>query len=456
MKRSSTPQHKKQRVGLNALILAALVVVLDIAMTLALEPYEAPTYLTWVNYRENAPDEIDNLVIGASTALEGIDPTTLDTQLNSTTFNQAFYGVSYKNAYRTLTTIGNERELKRVIVGVSYESLCSLPNIHSDAIFAQSKLYGESFPQQLQDCADMLLDPQYIGKPESFVFLAPWTVDNVGANPSEIAANISKRLTLTPKELVDTIPDFSDKGYVTHSLNTATDFNELAASLPLPTGTGAAFLQSNLDSLADMCSYAKSRGIEIYVVMMPRPDFNVLNLGSSYPEQATRLQTIVENAGGIYLDANALSSDIFNADQQDFVDEQHLNHSGAERFSRALAKLIRDHESGVDLSSSSLSYANWESYASTYDKIALVQLKSTVTKNTLSAEAIPTMGSNVQAEYRFVQVLPDGTEQELRGWSADTHFSTELQGHDEMVLRVYARRGSTETWDRYCTADVLY
>ena len=451
------PSRRRWRIALRAFILIAIAVVADVFITLAFEPYEAPTYLTWVNYRENAPEDIDNLVIGASTALEGFDPDTIDESLGTATFNQGFYGVSYKNVYRTLTTIGDEKDLDRVFVGVSYESPCSWPNIYSDAIFAQSKLYGESLPQQISDCADILFNPQYFFKPASFAFLAPWTVDNVGADPADIAGNVKKRLTLSPEELLAKIPDFSEKGYVTYSLSSTVDMNELASSLALPTGEGGEFVDANLRRISQMCEYCKERGIDIYVIMMPRPEFDVLNLGESYPEQCKRLQEVVEQSGGIYLDTNALDPEVYRAGDADFIDEQHLNHSGAVRFSGVFSDLIKKHESGENFADFCISYDNWDEYSATVDGIALVQCKDSLADGVLSLEAIPTVGAGVEPEYQFVEVLDDGTQRELRGWSDDPNFSTTLEGHGTIKVRINARtKGSDADYERYWTKNFTY
>ncbi|MGN8688456.1 hypothetical protein ACTND8_00880 [Atopobiaceae bacterium HCP3S3_F7] len=447
------------RVVVRALVLVAVLVLSDVLITLALEPYEAATYLSWVNYRENAPAHIDNLIVGASTALEGLDPDTIDESLGTTTFNQGFYGVSYKNVERTMTTIADERDLKRVFVGVSYESLASWPNIYSDAIFAQSKLYGESLPQQASECLEMLFDEQYLYKPTSFVFLAPWTVDNVGTDPMDVGNNIHKRLTLTPKELVATVSDYSEKGYVTHSLSGTIDLDGFASSVPLlPSGSGEEFVQANLDHISRMCAYCQDHGIEIYVIMMPRQDFNVLNLGRSYPEQAIRLQQAVEQAGGTYLDANALDPSVYRAGTDDFVDEQHLNHGGAERFSAVLSKLVSEHESGVDLASLCLPYDQWDGYAAPLaGRICLLQCSATVSGGTLGLEAIPTTGPDTAVEYQVVRVHADGSEEELRGWSADPSFSTRLEGHGSATVRVNARvQGSDAPYERYWQKDFEY
>ena len=447
------------RVLCHALVLVAVLVLSDVLITLAFEPYEAPTYLSWVNYRENAPAHIDNLIVGASTALEGLDPDTIDESLGTTTFNQGFYGVSYKNVERTMTTIAGERDLKRVFVGVSYESLASWPNVYSDAIFAQSKLYGESLPEQVSDCLGMLLDGQYLYKPASFAFLAPWTVDNVGTDPVDVGNNIRKRLTLTPKELVATVPDYSEKGYVTHSLSGTVDLDQLASdTLPLPTGSGGEFVQANLDRVARMCSYCRDHGIEIYVIMMPRQDFNVLNLGSSYPEQAARLQQAVEQAGGTYLDANALDPSVYRAGADDFVDEQHLNHGGAERFSAVLSRLVTEHEAGTDLASLCLPYDQWDGYAASLTgRLCLLQCSATVSEGTLDLEAVPTAGPDTTVEYQVMRVHADGSEEELRGWSTDPGFSTRLEGHGAVIIRVNARtQGSDAPYERYWQKDLSY
>lgn len=284
-------------------------------------------------------------------------------------------------------------------------------------------------------------------------------MDNVGTDPVDVGNNIRKRLTLTPKELVATVSDYSEKGYVTHSLSGTIDLDGFASAVPLlPSGSGEEFVQANLDHISRMCAYCQDHGIEIYVIMMPRQDFNVLNLGRSYPEQAIRLQQAVEQAGGTYLDANALDPSVYRAGTDDFVDEQHLNHEGAERFSAVLSKLVSEHESGVDLASLCLPYDQWDGYAAPLaGRICLLQCSATVSGGTLGLEAIPTTGPDTAVEYQVVRVHADGSEEELRGWSADPSFSTRLEGHGSATVRVNARvQGSDAPYERYWQKDFEY
>ena len=76
---------------------------------------------------------------------------------------------------------------------------------------------------------------------------------------------------------------------------------------------------------------------------------------------------------------------------------------------------------------------------------------------TLGLEAIPTTGPDTAVEYQVVRVHADGSEEELRGWSADPSFSTRLEGHGSATVRVNARvQGSDAPYERYWQKDFEY
>ena len=106
--------------------------------------------------------------------------------------------------------------------------------------------------------------------------------------------------------------------------------------------------------------------------MTPRPAFNVLAYGEKYPEQMSRLQRVVEQGGGTFVDANLLRSEAYSPLDADFGDGEHLNRTGATRFSQAFASVLQALDAGQDIGALSYSYDRWDQYLSSIKHLSAI------------------------------------------------------------------------------------
>ena len=219
----------------------------------------------------------------------------------------------------------------------------------------------------------------------------------------------------------------------------------------------ADFDQQGLDWIQNICDLCREHGVQLVVVVTPRPAFNVLVYGEKYPEQMLRLQQVVERAGGTFLDANLAKDGWYETRDEDFYDGEHLNHDGATRFSQAFASALQALDAGDSTSSLTYSYDQWDQYLASIDNISAVTSTSYMEDNNTVVNAIAYTGSNVPVEYRFSLVADDGTTTLLQDWSTSDTCTIPQdkipEGSSEVEVCV-RKAGTTVGYERYCMQDI--
>ncbi len=418
----ATPRdHRARNAILCALALVVTLAAADALATLALVPYDpdaAPTFFTWVNYRMHEDSDIDAVIVGSSTSLEGMNAATLDEELGTTTFNMGAYGQSFGATYQTLKTVINDHHVTRAYVGVSFESLSETEHVESALSFTRAKMYRENLVDQGKDALRYLTDPNFFGTPKSIGFFFPWTVSHVQFDLGSVLQNIRLRAAYTPEELVEQYDMFSDNGY-TPPLYTHYDEDKTAALEPYPTETAEElFLDQNVRDLQAMCDLCSANGTTLYVIVMPRPRYDLYARGEGYALNMRYLESAVTERGGVFVDANMMTDEAYAfATEEDFYDFQHLNYSGSVRFSKSLAAFVRAHEAGEDTSSMFFSYDQWDEVIDTLDYLALVKYTIDSTDETLLLSAVPYCSPDLEVEYQWLVKEEDGSYTVLYDYS---------------------------------------
>ena len=216
----------------------------------------------------------------------------------------------------------------------------------------------------------------------------------------------------------------------------------------------ADFDQQGLDWIQNICDLCREHGVQLVVVVTPRPAFNVLVYGEKYPEQMALLQQVTEQEGVAFVDANLLHAETYSPQDADFGDGEHLNHDGATRFSQAFAGVLQALDAGQDVGSLSYSYDSWNQYLASIHQISAVMSRLDVSDGgaaTVTAQAYT--GTDVQVEYRFLLVDKDGGTTVLQDWSSSDSCDVPRGSHGTVM--VCARQaGSASDYERYCVQEL--
>ena len=455
----AAPRKPLWRSILIAAVVLAVLVALDVALTLALEPYGSNSDSVWYEYRQAtaAGEHFDTLVIGSSVAQDSLQPGPIDETLSATSFCLASPGQSLKSSYKALEVALAEHPVKRVILGTSYTQLAEEPWANSNMAFMQALVAGRPLPEQVSRYASLLFDADYVGNVSSISFLMPFTLSHVDYTPSAIRDNVRNRMECaTPLEAqarIDNTWHPLGHGYANYDgqVNPELfDANYLGVNHLDFLGLGGKGLDnSEMEGLEDICSLCEERDVELVVFAAPHPRFEVLSIADAYPQGMAQVEELVSSHGGIFLDFNLAHSDLYENWESDFIDATHLNQAGAGRLTPILADVVRRAETGEDVSNLFYGYDQWDEFLSSLEGIYLVYFEEEQTNEGLALEAKACCGSNVQVEYRFEVQEADESWSVLRDWSQDPTLTLTEGGYRNANVRVMARRTGATDPERY-------
>lgn len=452
------PRHGWHR-ALEVIVIVALIIGANVLITLGFELYSSLANVMWDEYRAAASENIDTVIVGSSTGQRSFDPAVLDNTLGTTTFNMATPAQELDDSYTAAKQAIEDHHVKRVILALDYESVSTVKWPGSHVAFARAKMAGESFPQAVADYWKLLTSSSFFDGAGSICALFPWGYNHVELDAEHIATNFSDRVSdTTPVEAAERVMDgwtYYGNGYGNY--DGVLDYSTARDHISVTEEGPADFDQQGLVWIQDICDLCRENGVQLVVVVTPRPAFNVLVYGEKYPEQMSRLQQLVEQCGGTFLDANMAKSSWYKPHDTDFYDGEHLNHDGASYFSQAFASALQALDAGGSTSDLTYSYDQWDNYLASIDDISAVISTSYLEDNNTVVSATAYTGSNVPVEYRFSLVADDGTTTLLQDWSTSDTCTIPQdkipEGSSEVEVCV-RKAGTTVGYERYCMQDI--
>ena len=455
--------HSRLRKVLIALIGLAAVVLVNVGLTLALEPYGTYAELKWHLYRQLEPGSIDTLIVGSSYAQLCLHPAAIDEGLGSTSFNMGMPAQSLDNSYVAIKQAYEDHGIERVILATSINTMIQKPWKYPSITFTQGKCQGESLVEQAADWWNMLTDPNFFGTDASLQAFVPWTVHSVEKTPDNIRQNIQNRLNgdiIAAARWVD--PKLWDNGQGYWCAEYSGNLNWVGRNVTAKTYLGQSFNEGNVEAMRKIGAYCQENGIELVVVSVPRPDFEVLAYGDQYPEQMQELKDILAEYGALLVDGTLYHEDIYKANEADFMDKEHLSSSGARRFGNALGKSIAHWEETGSLDDIMYPYEEWDEYCASLDSISLVNYDFDIEDGRIVVRATSYQGSDVDVEYgwAYSETLSDEEYEPITDWTDDNELVIETEGHGMTdYLWVFARQKGTpdeEGSERYYAQQIRY
>lgn len=448
----------KRRHPLRAfLAVVAIAVVLDIALCYLLEPYGGYSEVVWSEYYARADKPIETVLVGSSYAQFGFTPMVIEEELDSPTFSLATPAQSVASSYSAVERAISDHDVKRVLLGLGYDEFCYDPWINSAITFTQNKIRGESLADAATDVSRLFFDEHFFPRSYSIVAFFPWCIDHVYFNPGAIAGNVRNRLTIPtaleasrvafPGVPFDNWGRAVDDGFL--------DFNRVGG--PESLGFPDEFKSRETNAFTRICELCEQNGVELYVVVTPRPAFETIGCGSRYAQNMAQIRQTAESHGAHLLDYNMARPDYYQTGDRDFKDPDHLNYDASVRFSRLLCETISRVESGETVDGLFFGYDEWDDYLASIDRISLVSLGAVARYGSLELSATAYTGSEVDVEYQFVTVDPrSGDERVLQDYSSSPTFTLPVNGHGSTRVKVYARQSGSDRIERSREIEVLY
>lgn len=421
-------------------------VLVNMVLTFALLPYGTHTQVVWWAWNQARDEKVDTVFVGSSLAMAAFSPQELDSALGSSSFNLATSAQMLENSKASVEAAVRDHGIKRVVIGLSYGTLAMKPYMESAATFAEAKASYEAPLDALRTWSRVLLDQQFRGTSYSISGLFPWTYSHVGFTPDAVKKNIALRLSgATPLEAGEsTNPGwvYSGRGY--YHADAAID--PTAINIARRAADEKRLQSSNVDDLLDLCDYCRDRGVSLYVVLTPQVDAEVLSYGGAYPKNMELLRSEVERRGATFIDANMAKAGAYERRYAEFNDAEHLNATGAARFTGFLAREVARVEAGERIDGDFYGYDDWDAYRASLDGVASVALSLRAHEGYVELRASSLQGSGVDVEYEFSHLDPTSNQYKvIRGFGPSSTHRVPVGGHGAAVYRVVARPvGSTD------------
>ena len=295
---NGTPKRPRSvlRRVVETLVIVGIVVGLDVLLVYALFPFGSTSEVVWSEYAAADNQDIDTVIVGSSTGQRCIDPNVLDGALGTSTFSLATPAQPIENTYLSVSEAISSHHVRRVIMGVDYETMSLDPWDKGTVTFVQAKAAHESLPKAIGDYAWLLTMPGFPSTTKFLEVLFPWTLAHVKGGVGSIADNVRMRLdgtTTIEAARSATLPDLRRQGVRQLQLPAGYEQGREAMS---PTQHGIAdFTDANMATLQKIVDLCRENDVQLVVVATPRPAFNVLCYGEKYPEQMARMRDAVES-----------------------------------------------------------------------------------------------------------------------------------------------------------------
>ena len=438
----------------------AIIAAANFALISVYAPYGSNSQVTWRDFR-SAEGEVDTVLIGSSFAIYNINPYTVDEHLDALTYNLSSPSQSIGDALLNLRCAVDERPIKRVILSIGYETFTQTPQIRVSLINMLARADNQNPLKQIREFARLALLPQYRSSASSFEALLPWSgLYSPEGAVSELQA-IAQRKTdyPDPADLTSVFDAFSfyvGRGHVDRAdYNVWVPWREQSLQV-YERGAEPLFKHENVQAFEALCDFCRDNNLQLYVLVSPRPSFEVQCLNEAYPTGMTQLQAIAQERGAAFIDYNLARPEFYRANIREFSDLQHLNRGGVRRWSERLARDISAVEAGDDISNSFFAYNEWNNYLASLEGISAVKYFYGVGDGAIEFDAFSYAGSETQVEYSYRLVDTEGWVT-IRPYSIDPHFSYPVEGHGVLKMVICARtQGSDVLMEQYFENEIEY
>lgn len=266
-------------------------------------------------YLDQNADEIEALFLGSSHAYRDINPAFID--VNS--FNAAYVSQSLYYDYQILQKYeDNWLRLRYIIISVSYFSLYYELEDSPEAwrVKNYSIYYSMMTSSHVSDYSELFSNRLDINLQRIHSYYS------VGQSPITTSDLGWGGLAMSSMEF-----DLAEKGKIAAQRHTAVD---------------AVLFDENVAILKSIISFADSRNVKVIFYTPPAYKTYVENLNDMQLSHTVKTMMELDDAYPNVVYVNFLTSDLF--DEKDFYDADHLNESGAVKFTLEIEKLINFQE----------------------------------------------------------------------------------------------------------------
>lgn len=303
--------------------------------------YDRTSYTRVMMHELHEPEKnIDYLFTGSSHAYRQYIPDILDEYLDGYCFNAGSSSQHLDGSYAMMVEAGKKNDLKAVFVelcpahkGLTFKDRTSMTETYilSDYMYegwnkirfllnaSSDTYYVNSFFPLLRN-KEKYLEPGYVKKAVSLKSDESY---NAYVYPSTNRKTYSEW--------------YAGRGYVANDF--VIENGNLAVDMNVGPFPEDLFSEDELKTLDDMVSYCRKNEIRLIFVASPLTDFYVSSHGNYDTGREAIVRYCTENNVEFY-DFNLCRPEYFTYELERFMDKSHLNHNGAQIFSRMVGEFF--------------------------------------------------------------------------------------------------------------------
>ncbi|MCR5625717.1 MAG: hypothetical protein K6F99_00215 [Lachnospiraceae bacterium] len=293
----------------------------------------------------NPGKNIDALFVGSSHCYRAVNPKITDEVMGLNTFNAGSSSQYIDGAYAMIREAAKNNKLKSVYVEVEHNTTCAVP-FEDRSNLQSTYILSEYMPFSLNKLQFLALGSSIEKYPNSFMPLGKYK--EMLDDPAKI-----------PELLEDkNSDDYRNYAYVKNSMEEYRGKGYVSSEAEIQNGTlksDRPFLEINLHNISDdwkktekkIVKFCKDNDIELYFFTAPMPDFYLKGIGN-YDAYVNKIKGIFEEDGIPYADFNLCREQYLSLEDDDYMDDNHLNMYGADKFTEVFARYyageIKDEE----------------------------------------------------------------------------------------------------------------
>lgn len=447
---------KVARFLVSALLIVAILGLLNAAASYALVPHGSKSEIAWTDFE--AEDAIDTLYIGTSITEHSFDPYALDEHLGTRSFNLATPDQTLEESLLGIRSAYERFGIKRVVMALQFTCLQEgLSNKPGDA-FMSNRARFVPLQETLASDFWLLTSKNAAKETASLNMPFPWIFNHVGMNFNAIASNVEMKRTRVPlaqaAQLNEPGYKYVGKGYGNHT--GTLDYNSDAVALfgEVEDIESLGIDPMKVQTLHEICEYCSSHEIELVCVGAPVPVFNILAYRETYfPYQQVMIDALAKY-GIAYHDFNLAKPELFATSHEYFTDNLHLNFAGTEAFDKSFMTYLDMRKAGQDVDG--LFYTPKE-FLDSIDYIDATMTDAVSLGDAVKVSARALAGPKVEVQYQY-WVSYDGQNWQLVQDYSDHDTCTFVpQSRGVITVRACARRSLLNVdYEYYQDATLLY
>lgn len=434
-------------------------VVINWILTIMMFP-RGYTYMMWKGFWEE--ENIDMVYLGSSFTQEAFNPAIIDESLGTSSYNMGSSGQSLNQTYLALEQAIEKKQIKRAVLAIGVYSLQERKNDAYRATFIYSMKSGLGPLERLKADFDFMFEERYTGEAVSINFLFPWIYKHT--SPENLLNNTKANINIllgkddyiqegTGKDKLDcngTEDVYKHtvmyKGYVT--TNRLVNYNKIGNKNTKTTFKSPA-AEKSYEELDKICKLCRDNDVDLIVVSIPRPSFDLISYGDKYFEYTENWKSFFAERDVDYYDFDMVKPEYFEQKEGYFADFEHLNLDGANAFCSFFADFLKERESGADMEDY---FYTKEEYLASIDYITNIYFTAKSVEEGILLKANAYHGTGVEVEYQFTRKNPETGEYEiLQDYNSTSEYLLRnVKESEEYRIRVNARKaGSDKNYERY-------